>query len=234
MTDLVIVTGASRGIGLVVARRFLGGGAQVWNISRSPAPDPDISDVAIDLAEPLAADMIPDALLAAAAVSTRIVLVHNASAMVNDTVETVTAVDLDRMLRVGVHAPADLNRVLIPLMPAGSAIVYLGSTLSEKAVPGSFSYVITKHAVVGMMRATCQDLLGRGIHTACVCPGVTDTEMLREHVGDDAALLATLREMTGAGRLIDPDEIAAVVQWAAENPVLNGAVLHANHGQRER
>jgi 3-oxoacyl-[acyl-carrier protein] reductase len=154
--------------------------------------------------------------------------------MANDTVESVDGGGLRRLLEVAVHAPAALNRALLPRLPRGSAILYVGSTLSEKAVPGSFSYVVAKHAVLGMMRATCQDLLGRGIHTVCVCPGVTDTEMLREHVGDDATLLATLGAMTGAGRLIEPDEIARIVELAADNPVLDGAVLHANFGQRER
>ena len=117
-------------------------------------------------------------------------------------------------------------------MGAGSCILYVGSTLSEKAVPGSFSYVVSKHAIVGMMRGTCQDLAGTGIHTACVCPGFTDTEMLREHVPDDA--MASVSAMSAFGRLIEPAEVAATLLFAAENPVLNGAVLHANLGQVER
>ena len=111
-------------------------------------------------------------------------------------------------------------------------MLYVGSTLSEKAIPGKFSYVVTKHALVGMMRATCQDLAGRAIHTACICPGFTDTEMLREHVPAEA--LDSVRSMSTYGRLITPDEIARTLHWAAHNPVVNGAVLHANLGQVER
>jgi len=135
---------------------------------------------------------------------------------------------------VNVVAPAVLNRMLIPKMQRGSSIVYVGSTLSEKAVAGVFSYIVSKHAGVGMMRATCQDLLGRGIHTVCVCPGVTNTEMVQQRVGGHQAELATLRSMTGEGRLIESDEIAAILELAADHPVLNGTMLHANLGQRER
>ena len=124
-----------------------------------------------------------------------------------------------------------LNYFTIPFMRAGSAILYVGSTLSEKAVPGSYSYVVTKHATIGMMRATCQDLAGRGVHTACICPGFTDTEMLRRHVPEEA--MEGVRAMSAYNRLIDPDEIADTLFWAASNPVINGSVIHANLGQVE-
>jgi NAD(P)-dependent dehydrogenase (short-subunit alcohol dehydrogenase family) len=84
-----------------------------------------------------------------------------------------------------------------------------------------------------MMRATCQDLLGHGIHTVCVCPGVTDTEMLRQRAAGRPEVLDALRAMTGEGRLIEPAEIARVIASCADQPVLNGAIVHANLGQRE-
>ena len=83
-----------------------------------------------------------------------------------------------------------------------------------------------------MMRSACQDLAGRDIHTACICPGFTDTEMLRNHIPDEA--MESVRAMSAYNRLIDPDEIAEALFWAASNPVINGAVLHANLGQVER
>ena len=56
--------------------------------------------------------------------------------------------------------------------------------------------------------------------------------MLREHVPDDA--MAAVASMSAFGRLIEPAEIAATLLFAAEHPVLNGAVVHANLGQVER
>ena len=55
-----------------------------------------------------------------------------------------------------------------------------------------------------------------------------------EHVGGDPEALATLRSMTGEGRLIDPEEIAGIFGLVGDHPALNGAVIHANLGQRER
>ena len=99
-------------------------------------------------------------------------------------------------------------------------------------MPGSFSYVTTKHASIGMMRSTCQDLAGKEIHTACICPGFTDMEMLRDHVPADA--MEQIAGMSAYNRLVAPDEIANTLFWASQNPVINGAVLHANLGQVER
>ena len=96
---------------------------------------------------------------------------HNAAVLEQDTADAGSPDVLRRALEVEIVAPTVLNRLLIPKMPRGSSVVYVGSTLAEKAVAGIYSYVVAKHANVGMMRATCQDLLGRGVHTACGAPG---------------------------------------------------------------
>ena len=136
-------------------------------------------------------------------------------------------------MNINLVAPQILNQVIIPLMKPGSSIIYIGSTLSEKAVANSYSYVVSKHALAGMMRATCQDLVGTGIHTCCICPGFTDTEMLRIHVGDDPEILQSIAAASTFNRLVEPGEIAETVKFAANNPVINGALLHANLGQIE-
>ena len=99
-------------------------------------------------------------------------------------------------------------------------------------MPGSFSYVTSKHATIGMMRASCQDLAGSGVHTACINPGFTDTEMLRDHIPAD--VMPEIAQMSAYGRLIDPAEIANALFFAAQNPVINGSVINANLGQIER
>jgi len=112
--------------------------------------------------------------------------------------------------------------------------VFVGSTLSEKAVAGRASYVTTKHAVVGLMRSYAQDLFGTGVHTAVVCPGFTDTPMLREAMAKDPAGAAEfIKGFVSVGRLIEPKEIAGLVAFVGVNPSMNGAVLHANGGQKE-
>ncbi|MBK9467696.1 MAG: SDR family oxidoreductase [Gammaproteobacteria bacterium] len=230
----LVITGGSKGIGLATARLFAAEGYRVVNISRSPIALAGAVQLGIDIAEPDWAARHGEAVRAAVAGSERIALVHNAGLLTKDSVANVDAAALHRVLQVNVVACVQLDQLLLPLMGAGSAIVYVGSTLGEKAVAGSCAYVVSKHALIGLMRATCQDLAGRGIHTACVCPGFTDTEMLRAHVGQASEVLEALAGNVTFGRLIEPEEVARTIHFCALNAVINGAVIHANLGQFER
>ena len=227
----VVISGASKGIGKAAAAQFIEAGHLVFNLSRTPADIPGIENVLIDLAGTQArqkvtafADSLQPGVLH---------LVHNAARLTSETVRSDDIDNFRSVININVIAPQILNAALLPKMNAGSSIVYVGSTLSEKAVPNSFSYVVTKHAIIGMMRATCQDLAGSGIHTACVCPGFTNTEMLRAHVGDSQEILDSIAAGSTFGRLIEPTEIAGTICFVADNPVINGAIIHANLGQIE-
>ena len=227
----IVITGASKGIGKATAARFVANGDRVINISRSPSDIQGIENVPIDLAGPGAIDSVDD--LVNNLPFDDIHLIHNAARLVNDSIRDVDAESFKDIININIIAPQILNQAILPKMAEGSSIIYIGSTLSEKAVANSYSYVSTKHAMVGMMRATCQDLAGSGIHTACICPGFTDTEMLRAHVGDSNEVLAEIGSMSSYGRLIEPAEIARTIEFATANPVINGSIIHANLGQKE-
>jgi 3-oxoacyl-[acyl-carrier protein] reductase len=230
--DCLVITGASAGIGHATAARFRAAGYAVVNLSRRPCTVDGVTNLRCDLGYPGFLAGIQEQLAERLRGVERIVLVHNAARMLSDTVATTDSEALRGAFEVNLVAPNTLNGFVVPFMRPGSSIVYVGSTLGEKAVPGSFSYVTSKHAMIGMMRATCQDLAGTGIHTVCICPGFTDTEMLREHVPAD--VMPAISAMSAFGRLIDPAEIAETIWWSAASPVLNGAVVHANLGQVER
>jgi 3-oxoacyl-[acyl-carrier protein] reductase len=228
----LVITGASKGIGLATARQFVDDGYRVINLSRTEAPDDRIENHGVDLSLENAESLLQE-LLAKTLPSGEICLVHNAGKLANDTANGTETEAFREVMDVNVVAPHILNQIVIPKMQPHSSVIYLGSTLSEKAVPNSYSYVVSKHAIIGMMRATCQDLAGRQIHTACICPGFTDTEMLRIHVGDNEDILKRIAAQSTFDRLIEPDEIASAIWFAAQHPVINGAVIHANLGQVE-
>ncbi|MCD6046361.1 MAG: putative dehydrogenase like protein [Gammaproteobacteria bacterium] len=233
MKNLLIITGASRGIGAAIAEYFLNQQWQVINLSRSTSPNAQVQSIEVDFSDLTLLEEKLSALKEQLQQADKICLVHNAARLTSDTIQDIPTSSFEETLTVNLLAPNLLNQKIIPHMKKGSSIVYIGSTVSEMAVPNIASYVISKHALVGMMRATCQDLHAKEIHTACICPGFTDTEMLRQYIGDDRAKRATLEKRNIGQRLIHPTEIASVAWFCANNPVINGTVIHANLGQTQ-
>ena len=236
MSPLAILTGASSGIGAAAAEKFIDKGYSVINISRRDCPVPGVETLHTDLADTASLTSTCDTLTArlqAQNGAAPVCLVHNASLMLKDRCDTTEDSALIEAISVNVLSINTLNRSLLTAMPQGSSVLYVGSTLSEKAVAGAFSYIVSKHAQLGMMRATCQDLMGRGVHTALICPGFTDTSMLRQHVGNDESVLESLGAMNSFGRLVSPIEIAELILWVHQHPVVNGSVMHGNLGQIE-
>jgi len=226
----LIITGASRGIGFATAELFLSEGWDVINISRSDCDINNVQNINLDLTQhnwqesfvnKLPGDFSPE----------KICLVHNAALLQRDHSFDINPDQFRNTLELNVIAPSILNQILMPKMNQGSSVIFIGSTLSEIGVPNAASYVISKHAIAGAMKACCQDLAGSGVHTCCICPGTTDTEMLREYVGHDENTLKMFENMVGAKRLVRPDEIAKTIFFSANNPVINGSVIHANLGQ---
>jgi NAD(P)-dependent dehydrogenase (short-subunit alcohol dehydrogenase family) len=233
MSKIALITGASQGIGRACAEVLSESGWRVLTLSRKPCTVPGVTHLSQDLIAPEAESKVGDFIAAHIPAGSTVSVVHNAAMLIPDSATALDPVILRQTLELNVVVPGWLNRLLVPRMAAGSSILYVGSTLSEKAVAGVASYVTSKHAVAGLMRSTCQDLAGTGIHTACICPGFTATEMLLTRAGNNAEVLESLGKMSTFGRLIAPAEIAAVVKMASEQPVINGAMLHANLGQVE-
>ena len=188
---------------------------------------------AIDLAAPDGAMSLVEAVRPALPAGGRLALVHAAAVMESDAADRIDEAAWERAMRLNVTVPALLTAALADRLGPGSAVIYVGSTLSEKAVAGRLSYCTSKHALVGLMRGTVQDFFGRGVHAACVCPGFTDTEMLRPVLDANPGLEAQVVANVAFGRLVRPEEIADTIAFCIDQPVLNGALIHANLGQRE-
>ena len=226
----LIITGASSGIGYATAKLFQEDGYQVINLSRSKINLKNANHLTADLSKRDWSNEVSKKLSSILTDSSEISLIHNASMMQSDNVENIDINNLRDIYEVNLVAPAILNKIIIPYMKNGSSILYVGSTLSEKAVPQMSSYVTSKHGMIGLMRSTCQDLFGRYIHTACICPGATETEMLQEYVQGDQEALDMMAQTLSENRLISSEEIAKTLFFCAKNSVINGSVIHANLG----
>jgi NAD(P)-dependent dehydrogenase (short-subunit alcohol dehydrogenase family) len=234
MNKVLVITGASKGIGLATAKMFSDNGYRAINISRSPCSVENTTNLAIDLLDSDWPSSYRDQLIKEIGEPDQLVLIHNAAMLTKDSVQDIDAGVLRNVLQLNVIAAAQLNSILIDYMPAGSSILYLSSTLGTKAVANTHAYVISKHAVIGQMRATCQDLAGSLIHTAAVNPGFTETEMLTEHLSSNPEVYQQITATIAHGRLVQPIEIANTLWFCSQNPVVNGAIIDANLGQIER
>ena len=233
MKKYLVISGGSRGIGLATIRLFREQGYHIINLSRKQPPVEAITHLPVDMTGASWIDAVAPALKDKLAGADQITLVHNAALLLKDSVRDITAEAMHTAFQLNVVAASQLNGLLLPMMRAGSSILYVNSTLGEKAVGNTCSYVTTKHAQLGLMKCTCQDLFGSGIHTAAVCPGFTDTEMLRDHVGNDQGILHHFATQNAFGRLLKPEEIAEALWFCSQNPAINGSVIHANLGQQE-
>lgn len=230
MTKVLVITGGSRGIGEAVIKTFQTDNWQIINISRTPCNLANVHNISIDLLKSGWQQKHGEAIIKHCQHADQICIVHNASVFYKDSIDTLDPQALRDVLEFSLVAPITLNQLILPFMKKGSSIIYIGSTLSEMAISGRASYVIAKHGLIGLMRSTCQDLAGRGISTCCICPGFVNTEMLTSQVSAEI-LQMLVKQKVSAGRLIEPHEIAAFVQFCANHPIVNGSVLHANLGQ---
>ncbi|MYB39126.1 MAG: SDR family oxidoreductase, partial [Gammaproteobacteria bacterium] len=130
-----IVTGGSAGIGLATAERFADAGFGVVNLSRRPCPLPSVQHIPCDLSDPLFLHTVQRQLGTALGGADEVAMIHNASRLENDSAAETADQPFRDVMQINVLAINSLNRWLIPRMGAGSCILFVGSTLSEKAVP---------------------------------------------------------------------------------------------------
>jgi NAD(P)-dependent dehydrogenase (short-subunit alcohol dehydrogenase family) len=228
----LVITGASTGIGLATADLFHEHGYAVVNISRHRGGFECGTWIGADLSHPDWLLAVESELVCAVQHAGAIAVVHNASVLLHDGIEDSRDAELQAAWQANVLAPVQLNRTLLPYMDEGSSIIYIGSALHDRAAPKRLSYAVSKHAQIGLMRATALEIAERGMHSACVCPGVTDTEMARAHFGGDGESIEQfVLQNAPLKRALRPAEIAQLIYFCACTQAVNGAVIDANVGR---
>ncbi|TFV64886.1 UNVERIFIED_ORG: SDR family oxidoreductase [Bacillus sp. AZ43] len=241
---VAVVTGGTRGIGLMMARGLLQAGAKVYISSRKAeageAAVAELSEFGTVVSIPADLSTEAECLRLAEEVGKqeqRIdVLVNNAGANWGEAFETFPASAWDKVLDLNLKSPFFLTRAFLPLLEAAGApgeparVINVGS-IDGLHVPGlpTYSYSSSKAALHHLTRVLAGELGRRHVTVNAVAPGPFESKMMAatlEAFGDAIAEKAPL------GRIGRPDDMAGVVVYLASRAgsYVTGAVIPVDGG----
>ena len=239
---VVIITGASRGIGAVTARAFAGAGAAVVLAARNEAALSAVAEqitanggralaVPTDVGEPEAVERLVQQTLDRlgrldAAFNNAAASGHPPTPLADVNID-----DFDRIMRVSLRGVFLCMKYEIAAMRAsgGGAIVNMASTAGLRGVGGIGAYVAGKHGIIGLTKSVALDYARFGIRANAVAPGPIDTKKLKLPDAQREQIARTV-PMQRVGR---PEEVAATVVWLCSDQAsfITGATIPIDGGR---
>ncbi|TCD21323.1 SDR family oxidoreductase [Pseudomonas sp. IC_126] len=216
----VLVTGGTKGIGAIIASRFLQAGANVVVCGRQ-APE-RLPEGGGRVAEFFPVDVRDvDSLVALfAAIEDRHgrldVLINNAGGSPAAEAATASPRFHEGIIRLNLIAPLNVAQQANRLMQRqteGGVILFIGSVAALRPSPGTAAYGAAKAGVLALVSSLAVEWAPR-VRVAAISPGLIRTEQSHLHYGDEAGIDAVGRTIP-AGRMGDPDDIANACLYAA-------------------
>ena len=235
--SIVLVTGASKGIGAAIALRLAESGHDIWLNYRS---DHDGAARVAEKIEGLGSKclLVPFDVGDEAAVSealepllandTPYGLVHNAGITRDSLLAMMRRQDWDLVLNVHLTGFFMVTRLVIKSMMSArrGRIVAVASTSGEAGQPGQFNYSAAKGGMIAAAKSLAREVAKRNILVNVVSPGLIDTEMI------EGLPLDKMLSAVPLGRVGRPEEAAAAVNFliSEESSYITGQVLSVNGG----
>ncbi|WP_421856572.1 SDR family NAD(P)-dependent oxidoreductase [Marinomonas sp.] len=241
---VVLVTGASSGIGSAMVEKFASSGWKVMAAGRNQARLDRVASLSDNIhtwAGSLEHTADAEALIAhtVAELGQIDCLINNAGVLVRGDATQTTDADWRSTMTTNVDVPFFLSRAAIPhLKISKGCILNTASDWGLHAGKGATAYCVSKAAIVMMSKAMALDHGRDGIRVNAICPGDTSTPMLfgesspYKDVSGGDAFQASLCEDSPNGRIGEPSEVAALAFFLASDDArhINGTAIPVDGG----
>jgi NAD(P)-dependent dehydrogenase (short-subunit alcohol dehydrogenase family) len=248
----VLVTGAARGIGAAIARTLANEDATITLLGRNEA---SLEELRAKLARGshrhglVVADVSDHRQVEVAFAKARNergpidVLVNNAGQAQSAPFNSTSLELWQQMLSANLTGTFLCCKAALPGMieQGGGRIINIASTAAQKGYAYVSAYVAAKHGVLGLTRALALEVAKKAITVNAVCPGYTDTDILREGVANVVAktgrseqdALAEFARGNPQQRIVRPEEVADAVRWLCSSSAsaITGQAISVSGGE---
>lgn len=222
---VILVTGASRGIGATIARQLATAGAKVIvnYAGNKEAAENVVSAIKEQGGEAIAlqadvskAEEVKKLFDEAIAHYGRIdVLVNNAGVMITKQIKDTTDEEYTRQFDINVRGTFNTLREAATRLADNGSIINFSTSVNRLMLPGYGTYVATKAAVEQLTRVFAKEMGSRNINVNSVSPGPTNTELFT--AGKSKELIDRLASLSAFNRIGEPEDIAKVVVFLASD-----------------
>jgi len=238
---VAVISGATSGIGLAIARRFVKEGARLFIFGhRRDALDEavqvigtNVTAIQADATKLEDLDRVADAV--GSADGKVDVVVSSAGLVEQVPLPEITPDHYDRTFALNAKAPLFLVQKMLPLMGSGGSIILVSSAMHYMGLPNHSTYAATKAALRSYSRTWAAEFSGSGIRANTLSPGVVDTPMLDSQAStpkEAAAIREGYANITPMERLARPEELANAALFLApdESSFMTGSDMVVDGG----
>lgn len=234
---IVLVTGASRGIGRAIAEEFAAKGATVIGTATTERGAEAISaylgqqgkGLALNVTDPASIEKVLEEIKAQ--FGDIDILVNNAGITRDNLLMRMKDEEWFDILQTNLSSVYRLSKAVLRAMMKKrfGRIITIGSVVGSMGNPGQTNYCAAKAGVVGFSKSLAKEVASRGITVNVVAPGFIETDMTNELTEEQQQAILT---QVPTGRLGQAEEIAKAVAFLASDDAsyITGETLHVNGG----
>lgn len=222
MKKTLVITGASSGIGLAIAKRFEDNDYKIFNLDIVAG---DVGEFChCDVTDHNQVHLVVDKIAQNHAIDA---VVSNAGMHYSANIENTNEADFSRVFNLNVKGAYSITQAVLPYMKDQSkgVILYIGSDQSTVGKANSFIYNLTKHALASMAKTTALDYAAYNIRANTLCPGTIETPLYHNAIdtyckntgADPQKIHAEEAALQPLGRIGQPSDVAAMALFLASD-----------------